>query len=122
MPSGRQRYGKLNENLAVNYLKRQGCRIVERNFRTARGEIDIIARDGDTLVFVEVKARRSRSRGSPKEAVTPEKQRRISLAALQYLKTAPSPLNRARFDVVAILTEAGPAQIEWIRNAFELAC
>ena len=93
-------------------------RIIVRGYRTARGEVDLIARDGDTLVFVEVKSRR---RGEPAEAVTLEKQRRLTLAALHFLKRHRLLETRSRFDVVAIVwpdDRAKPA-IEHFRNAFE---
>src|SRR3954471_24854248 len=73
--------GDRGERLAARHLRRQGLRIILRGYRTPRGEIDLIARDGQTLVFVEVKARRT---GEPVEAVTPEKQRRLTLAALEF--------------------------------------
>src|SRR5690348_2345389 len=75
--------GDRGERAAARYLRKQGMRIIVRGHRTALGEIDLIARDGDTLVFVEVKARR---RGEPAEAVDREKQRRITLTALQFLR------------------------------------
>ena len=78
--------GKRSERLAAEYLKRTGYRIIETNFRSKVGEIDIIAKEKGTIVFVEVKARSSSRFGSPKGAVTPAKQRKISMAALDYLK------------------------------------
>ena len=101
-------------------MRRQGFRILLRGYRTRWGEIDLIARDGDILVFVEVKTRRQ---GEPAEAVTAEKQRRLTLAALRLLKEHGLLEQRCRFDVVAIVwPEDGRAPaIEHIRNAFE-AC
>ena len=93
-------------------------RVLKRGYRIANGEIDLIARDGDTVVFVEVKARR---RGQPAEAVTLEKQRRLTLAALHYLKRYGLLEQRSRFDVVAVLwpdDDADP-EIQHIRDAFE---
>ncbi len=92
-------------------------RIIARNYRTAQGEVDLIARDGDTIVFVEVKARR---RGEPAEAVTPEKQRRLTLAALHFLKRHRLLEYAGRFDVVAVVwPESGRAPgIEHFRDAF----
>ena len=89
-----------------------------RGHRTPFGEIDLIAREGDTLVFVEVKARRQ---GVPAEAVTPEKQRRITLAALSFLRKHRLLEQRSRFDIVAIVwpDDRKDPQIEHIRNAFE---
>ena len=116
-----QQFGKKSERLAAEYLKRKGYRILETNYRSRQGEIDIIAREKDTLVFVEVKARSSRHFGSPKGAVTPAKQRKISMAALDYLKRTGKVDVRARFDVVSIDTAAGKPDIEVVKNAFALA-
>ena len=93
-------------------------RILLRGYRTEQGEIDLIARDGDTLVFVEVKARRQ---GVPAEAVTPEKQRRLTNVALQFMRRYDVLEARSRFDVVAIVwpDDRTPPQIEHFRNAFE---
>jgi putative endonuclease len=110
--------GERGERAAARYLRRQGMRILERGYRTHAGEIDLIAREGETLVFVEVKARR---RGVPAEAVTPEKQRRLTLTAVGFLKRYRLLEQRWRFDVVAIVwaDDRQPPQIEHIRNAFE---
>ena len=85
------------------------------------GEIDIIAKDKKTIVFVEVKSRRSVRYGSPKFAVTPKKQRKISMVALYYLKTTKQTDVKARFDVVAITSNLDEPRIEIVKNAFELA-
>jgi putative endonuclease len=120
MPHPRQTYGEAGEALAARLLRQKGYRIIEANYRTPLGEIDLIARDGDTLVFVEVKARRSLHFGNPKWAVTPQKQRKISMVALYYLKTTGQSLAKARFDVVAIHSAVQPPEVEIVRNAFEL--
>jgi putative endonuclease len=116
----RQQYGAQSESLAVRLLKRRGYTILETNYRAPLGEIDIIARDRDTIVFVEVKARRGLGFGGPKWAVTPKKQRKISMVALYYLKTTRQSQAKARFDVVAICSLTEPPQVEIIRNAFDL--
>jgi putative endonuclease len=121
MINKRQQFGKKSEDIAAKYLKKNGYKILEQNYRTKLGEIDIIAKDKDTLVFIEVKARRSIQFGSPKWAVTPKKQRRISMVALYYLKTAKLSHTRARFDVVSISSINDRSGIEIIKNAFELA-
>jgi putative endonuclease len=110
--------GERGERAAARYLRRQGMRILLRGYRATRGEIDLIARDRDTLVFVEVKARR---RGVPAEAVTSEKQRRITIAALRFLRRHRLLDQRCRFDIVAIVwpDDRRPPQIEHIKNAFE---
>jgi putative endonuclease len=110
--------GDRGERAAARYLRRRGLRIITRNYCTTHGEIDLIARDADTLVFVEVKTRR---RGQPAEAVTPEKERRLTLAALQFLRRHRLLEQKARFDVVAVVwpDDGRPPAIEHIPNAFE---
>jgi putative endonuclease len=110
--------GDRGERAAARFLRRQGMRVLLRGYRAQSGEIDLIARDGDILVFVEVKARRQ---GVPAEAVTPEKQRRITRAALHFLRKHGLLEQRCRFDVVAIVwpDDRRPPQIDHIRNAFE---
>ncbi len=114
--------GARGEAIAVAYLKGQKYTVVERNFRCKAGEVDIVARDGATFVFVEVKTRRTLSFGPPQASVTPFKQRQISTAALVWLAKRRLQEANARFDVIAILLRdhTVPA-IEHIRNAFELA-
>jgi putative endonuclease len=117
----RREIGTIGESLAVKALKKGGYRIVALNHRCKLGEIDIIAKDGDSLAFVEVKTRRTCRFGEPKMAVTPDKQRKISMVALDYLKETGQTNKNARFDVVAIqLFQEGP-KIEIIKNAFDLA-
>ena len=114
--------GELGESIATTFLMGQGFSIVERNFRCVCGEVDIVARDGRTIVFVEVKCRKNRNYGPPQLAVTPFKQRQISKAALVWLSKRRLYDADARFDVVAIvLHEHDLPEIEHIRNAFELA-
>jgi putative endonuclease len=118
----RQTLGHGGEEMAAAYLQAAGYRILARNYRTRLGEIDIVARDGDILVFVEVKVRRSPSFGSAKAAVTAAKRRRLSKLALQYLKSpAGRRYSKARFDVVAVDRQAPEQRIELVQNAFELA-
>ena len=95
--------GRAGEDIACEYLERNKYTIVARGFRLFRGEIDIIARDGDVLVFVEVKARADESFGRPEESVTPGKQRQIRRIARGYLLANPCPGVACRFDVIAIL-------------------
>jgi putative endonuclease len=121
MQNKQQKFGESGENLAVWYLKKNGYKIIEQNYRNQVGEIDIIAREKKTIVFVEVKSRRSIRFGSPKWAVTPQKQRKISMVALYYLKTTRQINAKARFDVVAITANRDEPQIEIVKNAFELA-
>jgi putative endonuclease len=110
--------GDRGERAAARHLRRQGLRIIMRGYRTSRGEIDLIARDGPTYVFIEVKSRRH---GTPSEAVTPEKQRRLTNAALHFLKRYNLLEKPSRFDVVAIVwpDDRRAPSIEHIRNAFD---
>lgn len=98
----RQETGKQGEDLAVQELERRGCVILARRYRTRFGEIDIVAEEGDEVIFVEVKARRSTAFGSAAEAVPSWKQRRIAAMALDYLAFADRLNDPCRFDVVAI--------------------
>lgn len=107
--------------MATRYLKQHGYTILEQNYRTRLGEIDIIAQEKGVIVFVEVKSRRSDLFGNPKWALTPRKQKKISMVALYYLKAAKLSQVKARFDVVAISWQNGRPRIEIIKNAFELA-
>ena len=117
-----QRFGLAGEAMAADFLRRSGYRIIARNYRTRMGEVDIIARDGDTLVFVEVKTRRDGGMyGHPKYAVNRAKQRKISKAALWYLKETGQTGCRARFDVVTLIAGKGESRMELVKNAFELA-
>ena len=100
---GAQAVGRDGEEIACRYLTGKNYEILARGFRMFRGEIDIVARDGETLVFVEVKARADESHGRPEEAVTPGKQRQIRRIAQAFLVANPHPGVGCRFDVVAIL-------------------
>jgi putative endonuclease len=114
----RIRLGEIGENLACQELERRGYSVVARRYRRRGGEIDIIALDGATLVFVEVKARNSRGYGLAVEAVTALKQRRLAAVALDYVARHHVQNCPCRFDVVAIqLTSDGP-EIELFQNAF----
>ena len=113
--------GKFGEDLAREELKDCGYRILTTNYRCHFGEIDVIAKDGDVLVFVEIKTRKNKSLDSVKEAVTVRKQRQISKVALAYMKSQNLWGSKARFDVVAVGLLDGKKEIEIIKNAFELA-
>jgi putative endonuclease len=119
MFNANQQFGRQSEAMAAAYLKRQGYRILETNYKNQLGEIDIIAKDMGILAFVEVKARRSNRYGNPKYAITRKKQIRISRVALSYLKTLGQLDKRARFDVV-VITGINGAKIELVKNAFDL--
>jgi len=113
--------GAWGEAVAQEYLRHKGYRILAANFRTRFGEIDIIARDAQYIVFVEVKTRRSCAFGLPREAVTWRKQQKILLAAQEWLQQNPLPL-QPRFDVIEVYsTKKGvsPPSCHHIENAFE---
>jgi putative endonuclease len=111
--------GKEGEKIAADFLRKKGYRITEVNYRCPIGEIDIVARDKNELVFVEVKARKSRALGYPEQAVGVQKQKKMSQLALWYLREKKLNDARARFDVVAILMEPSGNDIRLIRNAFD---
>ncbi len=115
------RFGQEGETVAVRHLKKCGYKILERNYRNKIGEIDIIAKDRDTIVFVEVKTRRNDHFGGPKWAVTYRKQQKISMVALAYLKELRMSDRKARFDVVTVVEHQLKPAVEIIKNAFELA-
>lgn len=120
MLNSRQRLGQSGEKLAANYLKKQGYKLIEINYRSKLGEIDIVAKDRGTLVFIEVKTRSGEQYGSPAAAVTPTKQRQISRAAQCYLAEHQLFDTEARFDVVSVLRKGNDYSIKLIRDAFEL--
>ncbi len=112
--------GDRGERAAVRYLKRQGYQILARQYRTDLGEIDIIALDRQTVVFVEVKTRKSAAKGQPYEAVTDQKQKQITRLAVAFLKKHQLLQHSARFDVISIvwLAEQKQPEIEHFENAF----
>ncbi len=117
------RKGTFGEDCAAGFLLDAGFAIVERNFRTPYGEIDIIAEDGTYIVFVEVKARASGRYGLPREAVTPVKRRRIVRTAMIYLSQH-TVRKQPRFDVIEVLCDSAFArvlEVSHIKNAFEVS-
>ncbi len=112
--------GAQGEDIAARFLLSKKYEILDRNYRCRHGEIDIIARRKNVLIFVEVKTRRSSAFGSPLEAVSLKKQRSISAVAQAYLQHSRLSGSAARFDVIAILLGSGAPEIEHIENAFEL--
>ena len=115
---GRQSLGKVGEDLACGELVRLGYVILERRYRTRYGEIDIIARSGKTLVFVEVKARAGEEYGGSGAAVTPWKQQRIVRMAIDFLARRRWLDQPCRFDVVTVDFEGGDPRIEVYPHAF----
>lgn len=111
--------GKEGEKIAAAYLKKNGYRIIEINFRCPIGEIDIIAKEKDDLVFVEVKTRKSIELGYPEQAVGIRKQKKMSQLALWYLQKRKIADTNARFDVVAITLIPEKNEVKLIKNAFD---
>src|SRR5262249_51632155 len=111
--------GKSGEDLACRELERRGYAIVARRYRVRGGELDVIARDGDTMVFVEVKTRVGRAFGDAAEAVTPIKQVRITRLAEQYLVRHHLSDCPCRFDVVSVQIDADGTRVNVIQNAFD---
>jgi putative endonuclease len=113
--------GRLGEDLALKKIKSLGYKCVARNYRCPLGEVDLIARDGDALVFIEIKTRKGRSIGYAKESVNKRKRRQLSKVALAYMKSHNVEDTKSRFDVVAVHIREGMHEIEVVRNAFDLA-
>lgn len=116
--NNRQSLGGLGEDLAAGFLKKQGYKILERNYRTPLGEIDLIGRHRGALVFIEVKTRRSERFGAGQEAVHSAKQAKLRKLADYYLKQKRLGEVAVRFDVVGILWQEGKPLIELIEGAF----
>ncbi len=112
--------GEKGEELAVRFLKQKGYKIIKQNYKTRIGEIDIIAMDGNALVFIEVKTRESIEYGLPFEAVNSAKKRKIANVALLYLKRFKEEAPPCRFDVVSIYYEQKNPEFELIKDAFEV--
>ena len=110
--------GEKGEGVAVKFLRKRGYKIIVQNFTTRIGEIDIIARDGETLAFIEVKTRESIEYGQPFEAVNKFKKRKIVNVATLYLKKL-KDIPPCRFDVVSIYYENGKPEVDLITDAFE---
>ena len=121
MTKERLELGKFGEELAYKKIKRLGYKKIIRNYRCPQGEVDLIANDGNTLVFIEIKTRRSGSVGYAKEAVNARKRRQLSKVALFYMKSNNCCEAKARFDVIAVSLKGGKPLIEVIKNAFDLA-
>jgi len=117
----RKEKGKLGEDIALEFLKHHGLQVLAQNVRCPLGEIDLVGRDGKTLVFVEVKSRFAKGYGAPQELVSRTKQRRLTLLARWYLKQHRLENQPARFDVVAISWQDAKPEVTWIANAFD-AC
>jgi putative endonuclease len=115
-----QDVGRSGEDAAEALLRRENYRILQRNFRTRFGEIDVIAEEGDVLCFVEVKTRRTDAKGTPAEAVTGRKQRQIAKVAAHYLDRYYPSGRHCRFDVVSVTDRDGSVDAELVRGAFRM--
>jgi putative endonuclease len=116
------RRGRLGENAARKYLKRHGLKFLTANFRSDRGEIDLVFRDGDCLVFTEVKARSSEDWTRPAAAVDGSKRRLLSQTALDYLRLLRNPPVKIRFDIVEVLLHDGRVrEIRHLPNSFTMS-
>jgi putative endonuclease len=116
------RRGRLGERAAKKFCQRAGLKFLTANFRSERGEIDLVFRDADCLVFVEVKTRSSEEWNRPAAAVNARKRRLLSQTALDYLRRLKHPLVRIRFDIVEVLLADGAVrEIRHLPNAFPLA-
>jgi len=117
----RKELGRKGEEVAVAFLKNQGYKIIERNYRCQRGEIDIVARDKEGIAFIEVKTRKSLKYGLPEEAISFYKRKHLVKAGLNYLHRYRLREINARFDVVSILMEREKVkEIQLIKNAFKV--
>ena len=117
--TGRRALGEYGEQLAARYLQERGMAVIERNWRCEHGELDLVARDGDCLVFCEVKTRRAVGFGHPVEAVGHEKQRRLRVLAQRWLAAHDEHAPELRFDVVGVLVRTDrPALVNHLRAAF----
>ena len=114
-------HGELGERAARKHLKRNGLKFLTANFRTPRGEIDLVFRDRDCLVFVEVKTRSSEEWTRPAAAVNAERRRRLTRAGLDYLGLLKNPPVKVQFDIVEVLLEASAVrEIRHLPNTFEM--
>jgi len=114
MSNKRINLGKKGEDISVKFLKKQGYKIMERNYRCSLGEIDIVAKDKNILCFVEVKTRKTKEYGLPEEAIDGHKQKKLAKVALAYLKEKKIYKQDLRFDVVSVYSN----HIELIKDAF----
>jgi len=118
--TGDHALGRRGEDIAQRFLQRSGMIVVDRNYRMASGagEVDLVAWDGDTLVFVEVKSRQTIEHGAPDRAIGPQKQSSLLRTAREYARQAEVPWQKVRFDVVTVVFEATPPAVTHFRDVF----
>lgn len=116
--NSKMKLGRQGEDIAAQYLQGQGYRLLQRNFRSRCGEIDIICADKQTIIFVEVKTRTSSKFGSPEESITRTKQQHIYKAAFTFMEGYPHHFKDIRFDAIGIYIEDGKPRINHIMGAF----
>jgi putative endonuclease len=113
--------GRIGEEAAADYLKKNGLKLLARNFESKRGEIDLVLKEGDCLVFAEVKARNAGGWTRPAAAVDQKKRRNLSMAALDYLRTIKNPTIKVRFDIVEVLLDGDMVrEVRHLPNSFEM--
>jgi putative endonuclease len=120
MTQARLKTGRQGEELAAQHLQKKGYVILERNFRCPFGEMDIVARDGDILVFAEVRSRRSEGFGEPLESIRLIKQKKLSRIALCYIQKFHLEGRKARFDVLGVKIRPAGHEVEMVSDAFDL--
>jgi len=118
MDKGQRKTGKRGEDIAAEFLRQHGYEIIEQNYYYNHGEIDIVAKDGTTLVFVEVKSRRSTKFGEPEESVTPKKQELLRRTAEGYVLERNTGEINCRFDVVSIVFGDGKTECKILKDCF----
>ena len=111
MPTARTRLGTKGEDIAAAYLQQQGHALLDRNFRTRYGEVDLVTRHGDAIVFLEVRTRRTATYGAPEESVTARKGQRVVLAAQQYLQDNGMEQRHWRIDLVSVRMAGGAPKV-----------
>lgn len=118
MRTSKRKIGVAGESIAEHFLRQQGYVIIEKNFYYRHGEIDIVAKEGTTLVFIEVKTRRTERFGSPEESVTPKKQELLRRTAEGYVASKNLPETECRFDVVSVVMKDGKAECRVLKDCF----
>jgi putative endonuclease len=120
MSAATQEFGELGERIAERWLRRNGWRLVQRRFRSGHRDIDLIVAQGDTIAFVEVKARKGAEFGDPVEAVNWSKQKELARSASVWIDRHGRPSDCYRFDVVGILVEGERVRVRHVPNAFSI--